>query len=122
MATEEILNALANAVIEGDDDLAEEFAQKALDEGVDAYEAIVDGLAKGMNMVIKQFSDGLVKLGLEFIPVEGEFDPAMHEAVTMEPVDDESKDGHIIGALCRGYKLAGRVLKAPQVRVGKYNG
>ncbi len=33
MATEVILNALANAVVEGDDDLAEEFAQKALDEG-----------------------------------------------------------------------------------------
>ena len=49
-------------------------------------------------------------------------DPALHEAISMEPVDDESKDGHIIGAVSRGYKLAGRVLKAPQVRVGKYNG
>ncbi|MDD4619686.1 MAG: B12-binding domain-containing protein, partial [Methanosarcina sp.] len=58
MATEEILNALANAVIEGDDDLAEEFAQKALDEGVDAYEAIVDGLAKGMNIVSDQYEKG----------------------------------------------------------------
>lgn len=107
-------------------------AEQAVKEMIPVFEnleriaAAVDdqesSLAKGMNMVIKQFSDGLVKLGLEFIPVEGEFDPAMHEAVTMEPVDDESKDGHIIGALCRGYKLAGRVLKAPQVRVGKYNG
>lgn len=58
MATEEILNALANAVVEGDDDLAEEFAQKALDEGVDAYEAIVDGLAKGMNIVSDQYEKG----------------------------------------------------------------
>ncbi|MDO5114841.1 MAG: nucleotide exchange factor GrpE [Synergistaceae bacterium] len=79
-------------------------------------------LAKGMEMVIKQFSDGLCRLGLEFIPVEGKFDPALHEAVSMEAIDDESKDGHIIGALCRGYKLAGRVLKAPQVRVGRYGG
>ena len=73
-------------------------------------------------MVIKQFADGLCKLGLEFISTEGEFDPSLHEAVCMEPVDDAAKDGHIVGALCRGYKLAGRVLKAPQVRVGKYNG
>ncbi|HIT03029.1 MAG TPA: nucleotide exchange factor GrpE [Candidatus Caccocola faecipullorum] len=80
------------------------------------------GMAKGMAMVIRQFSDGLCKLGLEFIPTEGPFDPALHEAISMEPVDDESKDGHIIGAVSRGYKLAGRVLKAPQVRVGKYNG
>lgn len=80
------------------------------------------GLAKGMTMVVRQFSEGLAKLGLEFIPAEGPFDPALHEAISMEPVDDESKDGHIIGAISRGYKLAGRVLKAPQVRVGKYNG
>lgn len=79
-------------------------------------------LAKGMEMVIRQFSDGLMKLGLEFIPTEGPFDPSVHEAVCMEPVEDESRDGHITGALCRGYKLGGRVLKAPQVRVGKYNG
>ena len=81
-----------------------------------------DGMAKGRAMGIRQFSDGLSKLGLEFIPTEGQFDPALHEAISMEPVDDASKDGHIIGAVSRGYKLAGRVLKAPQVRVGKYNG
>ena len=33
------------------------------------------GMAKGMAMVIRQFSDGLCKLGLEFIPTEGPFDP-----------------------------------------------
>ena len=37
------------------------------------------GMAKGMAMVIRQFSDGLCKLGLEFIPTEGPFDPALHE-------------------------------------------
>ena len=65
---------------------------------------------------------GLCRLGLEFIPTDGAFDPAVHEAVSMEPVEEEELDGHIIGALCRGYKLAGRVIKAPQVRVGKYGG
>ena len=58
MAKDEILNALADAVVEGDDDLAEEFAQKALDEGVDAYEAIVDGLAKGMKIVSDMYERG----------------------------------------------------------------
>lgn len=95
-------------------------------ENLERIAAAIDdpdgGMAKGMAMVIRQFSDGLGKLGLEFIPTEGPFDPALHEAISMEPVDDASKDGHIIGAVSRGYKLAGRVLKAPQVRVGKYNG
>ncbi len=58
MAKEEILAGLADAVVEGDDDLAEEFAQKALDEEIDAYEAIVDGLAKGMNIVSDQYEKG----------------------------------------------------------------
>ncbi|MDD3246985.1 MAG: uroporphyrinogen decarboxylase family protein [Methanosarcina sp.] len=58
MAKEEILNGLTDAVVEGDDDLAEEFAQKALDEGVDAYEAIIDGLAKGMNVVSDMYEKG----------------------------------------------------------------
>lgn len=107
-------------------------AEQAINEMLPVFEnleriaaAVEDkesSLAKGMSMVIKQFADGLCKLGLEFIPTEGEFDPSLHEAVCMEPVDDAAKDGHIVGALCRGYKLAGRVLKAPQVRVGKYNG
>ncbi len=107
-------------------------AEQAIKEMIPVFEnleriaaAVTDqesSLAKGMTMVIRQFSEGLTKLGLEFIPVEGAFDPTVHEAVTMEPVEDAAKDGHIIGALSRGYKLAGRVLKAPQVRVGKYNG
>ncbi len=58
MAKEDILNALADAVVEGDDDIAEEFAQKALDEEVDAYEAIVDGLAKGMKIISDMYEKG----------------------------------------------------------------
>ena len=53
-----ILNQLAEAVVDGDDDLAEELAQKALDEGVDPYEAIVDGLAKGMTIVSDNYEKG----------------------------------------------------------------
>jgi corrinoid protein of di/trimethylamine methyltransferase len=53
-----ILNQLAEAVVEGEDDLAEELAQKALDEGIDPYEAIVDGLAKGMIIVSDKYEKG----------------------------------------------------------------
>ena len=75
---------------------------------------------KGIMMIVKQFLDAMCSLGLEPIPTEGEFDPSVHEAVSMEPIEDETKDGHIIGALRKGYKLAGRVIRAPQVRVGKF--
>jgi corrinoid protein of di/trimethylamine methyltransferase len=48
---EEILKKLAEAVVEFEEDGAREWAQKALDEGIDAFEAIMDGLAVGMETV-----------------------------------------------------------------------
>lgn len=75
---------------------------------------------KGITMVAAQFSSVLYGLGLEQICTDGEFDPNMHEAVVTEPVDDESQDGLIIGTLRKGYRLAGRVIRAAQVRVGKF--
>jgi corrinoid protein of di/trimethylamine methyltransferase len=48
---EEILKKLAECVVEFDEDGAKEWAQKALDEGIDAFEAIMDGLAVGMETV-----------------------------------------------------------------------
>jgi len=77
-------------------------------------------LYKGMTMVTKQFYKALENLGLERIETEGEFDPSVHEAVSIEPVEDVSKDNCIIGTLRKGYRLAGRIIRAPQVRVGKY--
>ena len=87
-----------------------------------AVEDEESNLYKGIMMVTKQFYKALENLGLESIETEGDFDPSVHEAVSMEPVDDESRDGCIIGTLRKGYSLAGRIIRAPQVRVGKYTG
>lgn len=53
----EILDDLKRAVIEFDEDLAREASNRALAEGVDAYEAIMDGLAAGMEVVGQLFED-----------------------------------------------------------------
>lgn len=59
MATEEkkaeILEKLKNAVINYDEDMAKETAKEALDTGVDAAEAIFNGLVKGMEEVGRLF-------------------------------------------------------------------
>jgi len=47
----EILEKLAEAVVEYEEDLAKEWSQIALDEGMDAFEAIMNGLAAGMETV-----------------------------------------------------------------------
>jgi molecular chaperone GrpE len=105
-------------------------AEKSIEELLPVFEnlericcAIEDeesNLYKGMVMITKQFYKALENLGLEYIETEGAFDPSVHEAVSMEPLGDKSKDGCIIGTLRKGYKLAGRIIRAPQVRVGKY--
>lgn len=48
---QDILQALADSVIEMDEDTAKKMAQTAIDTGMDAYEAITEGLVKGMQIV-----------------------------------------------------------------------
>lgn len=47
----EILKGLHDAVVEYEEEDVAELSQAALDEGIDAYEAIMDGLAAGMETV-----------------------------------------------------------------------
>jgi len=48
---QEILSKLAEAVVEFEEEMAREWAHIALDEGIDAFEAIMMGLAAGMETV-----------------------------------------------------------------------
>lgn len=52
----EILEKLKNGVIEFDEDLVSEASHEALEVGMDPYEAIMDGLAAGMDVVGELFS------------------------------------------------------------------
>jgi len=61
MATEErkkeILKGLHDAVVEYEEEKVVELSQAALDEGVDAYDAVMDGLAAGMQTVGQMYTD-----------------------------------------------------------------
>jgi molecular chaperone GrpE len=50
------------------------------------------------------------------IPLEGEFDPNRHEAISSEP-SEEVESGHIIETLRAGYTHKDRVLRPALVRV-----
>jgi corrinoid protein of di/trimethylamine methyltransferase len=56
--SEERYKAMAQSVIDGDDDEAGALAQQALDEGVDALEAINRGYTAGMDVVGELFATG----------------------------------------------------------------
>jgi corrinoid protein of di/trimethylamine methyltransferase len=61
MATEErkkeILKGLHDAVVEFEEEKVVELSQAALDEGVDAYDAVMDGLTAGMQTVGQMYTD-----------------------------------------------------------------
>lgn len=48
---QEVLDRLKQGVIDYDEEAVKEAAQEALEEGLDAYEAIMDGLSAGMEVV-----------------------------------------------------------------------
>ena len=48
---EELLKTLSDAVVNMDEDTAAEAAQKVVDEGLNAYDAVMNGLAAGMEIV-----------------------------------------------------------------------
>jgi len=52
----EIMARLQKGVIEYDEDLVSEASHEALEEGLDAYHAIMDGLAAGMDVVGELFT------------------------------------------------------------------
>jgi corrinoid protein of di/trimethylamine methyltransferase len=48
---EELLKTLSDAVVNMDEDTAREAAQKVVDQGLNAYDAVMNGLAAGMEIV-----------------------------------------------------------------------
>jgi molecular chaperone GrpE len=83
----------------------------------------VEGFKKGMELVYKQFSDGLQKAGLKPLVALGhKFDPNFHQAMVHEERDD-LEDNVVIEEYQRGYLFQGRLLRAAMVKVavGKKN-
>jgi molecular chaperone GrpE len=84
-----------------------------------------DGTARdvlvGVRMVQRQFLSVLEDAGVTPVPAEGQpFDPALHDAIETEPVDDPRQDGVILRELSRGYRSSERVLRVARVCVGRF--
>lgn len=55
----QILQDLADSVVEMDEDKARQVAYEILQNGIDAYEAVNEGLVKGMEIVGEKFEKGI---------------------------------------------------------------
>jgi len=74
--------------------------------------------ATGVSMIKQNVDDILASQGIEAIPAEGVFDPALHEVVS-EVEDAERKRGEIVEVFRTGYRLGGQVIRAAQVVVAR---
>lgn len=74
-------------------------------------------LRETFDILHKQTTDSLTKMGLEVIETEGQkFDPMFHDAVMQTPTDEYPEET-IIKELQKGYKLADKVLRPALVDV-----
>ena len=70
---------------------------------------------KGVELAVQQLQGVLADEGLEEIVADGQFDPALHEAVDTKDGDDNI----ILEIIEKGYTLGGKVIKPAKVIVGK---
>ncbi|MGC6515170.1 MAG: nucleotide exchange factor GrpE [Myxococcota bacterium] len=85
-------------------------------------DASSEGFLEGLTLVHKQFSDALDSLGLAPIPGVGSpFNPSLHEALAVQPVTEPELDGKVVMVHVNGFSVNGKVLKASQVIIGKYD-
>jgi molecular chaperone GrpE len=88
-----------------------ERALKSLPEDLEGNDYI-----KGIQSILKQFEQTLAKIGVERIKTVGEeFNPELHEAVTME--EGDGKKEIVSEELQSGYVLGDTVLRHAMVRV-----
>lgn len=74
---------------------------------------------EGVRMIERKFLAILEQDGVTPYESVGQvFDPAFHDAVTVEPTD-AANDGKVIGEIQRGYRMRDRVLRPALVRVGR---
>jgi len=79
----------------------------------------LDHLRDGVIGTARSFEQALMSVGIESVPgVGSRFDPELHEAVDMKPVDPEY-DGVVTAEYSKGYRLGDRLLRPARVQVGK---
>ena len=78
----------------------------------------LEGLRTGVIGTARSFEQALANVGVTIVPTVGNiFDPELHEAIDMKPVD-AADDGTITAEYAAGYKFGDRLLRAAKVQVG----
>ena len=93
-----------------------------LDRALDAAENTrdPDALIRGVSMVRDLFVSKLGTFGVTRLEALGHrFDPEVHEAITVVPVEDSDQDGRVVGVIREGYAIGNEVLRPAGVAVAR---
>ncbi len=114
-----------------------EIIRNAAESAMKGLLPIVDDFERGLEAVKNSSDAEAVKEGMELIynkllkyleqngvkPIEStgkDFDPELHEAIAMIPVEDEAQKGKVIDTPTKGYTINGdKVLRFAKVAVGQ---
>ena len=76
-----------------------------------------DGLATGVEMVLKGLCETLSRNGIEAVDPKGEkFDPTKHEALSTQPVEG-TESGVVVEVMQKGYALDDQLIRPARVVV-----
>jgi molecular chaperone GrpE len=90
---------------------------------VDPASTNASTIVEGVNMVEKKMLKALNAAGLEIVnPASERFDPAKHEAVSIEPTTTAEEDGQVARVFQQGYLFNGQLLRPARVVVKQHNG
>lgn len=77
-------------------------------------------IREGMELIYNKLVKYLAQNGVKPIESTGTvFDPELHEAIAMVPVEDESLKGKVIDTPTKGYTINDKVLRHAKVAVGQ---
>ena len=89
----------------------------SFERGILSSDNDTEAIAKGFELIHRQFAEFLNKSGIEEIPACGcDFDPSLHNAV-MRVDSAEHDDNTVVEAMQKGYTLRGRVIRPSMVKV-----
>lgn len=99
--------------------VVDDFEQMFRNSGDGSNEA---SILEGARMIYNKLMNTLQTEGLEKIEaLNQEFDPQIHEAMMMQPVDDPEKHNKVITVFQDGFKIKDRLIRPTKAIVGNFN-
>lgn len=86
----------------------------------EAWEKVDKNWRVGVEYIHTQLVNVLSNHGVSVVnPIGENFDPMRDEAIETVPIEDKKQDGKVIEVASIGYKLNGKIIRAPKVKVGE---